>query len=92
MKAVLIHQFKQAYRRGRIEGVIWKVPEPVPPSSHAYKYRLVYIVNGERAVGYDNERGKGDHRHLSGREKPYRFVDVPTLIRDFMKDVEKSNE
>lgn len=92
MKAILIHQFKQAYRHGRIEGVIWKVPESVPPSSHAYKYRLVYIVNGERAVGYDNERGKGDHRHIGGREKPYRFVDVPTLIRDFMKDVEKSNE
>jgi len=40
-------------------------------------------------VGYDNERGKGDHRHRGGRETPYRFVDVPTLIRDFIKDVEQ---
>jgi hypothetical protein len=90
MKASLVHQFIQAYRHGRIEGVIWKVPEPVPPSKHGYKYRLVYIVNGERIVGYDNERGKGDHRHIGGRQKIYNFVDVPKLISDFMKDVEEA--
>jgi len=90
MKATLIHRFMQAYRLGRIEGVIWKVPEPIHPSNHGYKYRLVYIVNGERVVGNDNERGKGDHRHVGGRERPYRFEDVPTLLSDFMKDVEKA--
>lgn len=88
MKAVLVHQFKQAYGRGRIEGVIWKVPEPVPPARHGYKYRLVYVVHGERVVGYDNERGKGDHRHSGERETAYRFVDVPTLLKDFLRDVE----
>lgn len=31
-----------------------------------------------------------DHRPIGGREKPYHFVDVPTLIGDFMKDVEKA--
>jgi len=90
MKATLIHQFKQAYRRGRMEGVIWKVPEPVPPTQHGYKYRLVYVVDGARIVGYDNERGKGDHRHIGGRETAYRFVDVPTLLKDFIKDVEQA--
>lgn len=80
----------QIYRRGRIEGVIWKVPGPVLPAQHGYKYRLVYVVNGERVVGYDNERGKGDHRHVGGRETAYRFVDVPSLINDFIKDVEKA--
>lgn len=79
----------QTYGAGRIEGVIWKVPEPVVPTRHGYKYRLVYVVNGVRIVGYDNERGKGDHRHIRGRETPYRFMDVPTLIKDFIKDVEK---
>lgn len=88
MKASLVHQFKQAYGGGRIEGVIWQVPLPVPPSEHSYKYRLVYVVAGMRRVGYDNERGKGDHRHLGEREIPYQFVDVPTLIGDFIKDVE----
>jgi hypothetical protein len=90
MKAVLIHQFKQAYGKGRIEGVIWRVPEPVPPTRHGYKYRLVYVENGIRLVGYDNERGKGDHRHVGSRETSYRFVDMPTLLRDFLKDVEEA--
>lgn len=89
MKATLIHQFKQAYGNGRIEGVIWRVPEPVPPTQHGYKYRLVYVVGDARIVGYDNERGKGDHRHIGAGEMPYRFVDVATLLRDFLKDVEE---
>jgi len=41
-------------------------------------------------VGYDNERGKGDHRHVGSREMPCRFVDMPTLLRDFLKDVEEA--
>lgn len=90
MKAVLVHQFKQAYGNGRIEGVIWRVPQPVPPSGHNYKYRLVYLVDGARLVGYDNERGKGDHRHVGTRELAYPFVDVPTLLKDFLRDVEEA--
>jgi hypothetical protein len=71
-----------------IELVVWTVPNPVPPSGHGFKYRLVYVVDGERVVGYDNERGKGDYKHLGGVEVPYRFVDVETLVADFMADVE----
>ena len=51
-----------------IEAVVWKVPNPVEPSQHLFKYRLVYIVGGERVVGFDNERGKDDHCHLDGKE------------------------
>ena len=60
--------------------MIWRVPEPVPPSEHPFKYRLVYIVGGKRVVGYDNERGKGDHKHLAGHEEPYHFTDVDKLF------------
>jgi hypothetical protein len=35
-----------------------------PPCGHPFKYRLVLIVEGRRAIGFDNERGKGDHRHV----------------------------
>lgn len=87
MKATPVYSFKQAFGVGRIEGVIWQVPEPVPPNEHRYKYHLVYVVAGERVVGYDNERGKGDHKHLRNAEIAYRFVDVPTLLADFMKDI-----
>lgn len=72
-----------------IEGVIWEVPEPVPPSEHRIKYRLVYVVDGVRVVGYDNERGKGDHKHVRGREMPYVFTNASTLISDFMRDIQE---
>lgn len=88
MKAKLLHKFKQAYGLGFIEGVIWQVPQPVPPSEHPYKYRLVYIEAGQRMVGYDNERGKGDHKHIGEQELPYVFSDVATLLVDFKQDLE----
>ena len=43
---------------------------------------------GKRVVGYDNERGKGDHKHTGAPETTYRFVDVDTLLADFLRDVE----
>ena len=75
---------------GIVEMVIWRVPEPVPPNTHGLKYRLYYGKDGERIVGYDNERGKGDHRHVKGRETAYRFVDAEKLIADFLADVERA--
>lgn len=86
-KAVLLARIKEAYADGVIEGVIWQVPTPVQPSEHLIKYRLVYVVKGKRLVGYDNERGKGDHKHLGKAELVYKFKDVPTLLQDFLKDV-----
>lgn len=68
--------------------VVWQVPQPVPPSEHAFKYRLVFIRKGERVVGYDNERGKGDHKHFAEQEVSYTFVDIETLMADFLRDVE----
>jgi hypothetical protein len=47
----------------------------------------VYVVNGERVVGFDNERGKGDHCHLDGTERPYRFTTVEQLVEDFIAAV-----
>jgi len=87
MKATLLFRSKEAYSDGFVEVVIWRVPEPVLASKHSYKYRLAYVVNGKRVVGYDNERGRGDHRHLGKREMPYRFVSPQQLIADFMDDV-----
>ena len=90
MKARLSTRIKEAYWRGTVEGVIWEVPAPAQPSAHRIKYRLVYVVGGERLVGYDNERGKGDHKHIRGAQAPYTFKDVPTLIRDFLQDVQET--
>ncbi len=88
--ATLLIRRRSRMGAGVVEMVVWRVPKPVPPSDHGFKYRLVYVVGGVRVVGYDNERGKGDHRHLGERESVYRFVDVPTLLADFLADVERA--
>ena len=88
MPAELITRFKDVTADGGIlELVVWKVPEPVPPTEHGYKYRAVYEVNGVRVVGFDNERGKGDHCHLDGKEIPYAFTGIDQLIEDFIAAV-----
>lgn len=90
MKAVLITRFRDISAAGDgIEMVVWRVSEPVPPTSHGYKYRLVYVVGGKRVIGFDNERGKGDHCHVGGEEYVYRFVDIDRLIDDFITEVDK---
>ena len=88
-RADLLQRERLDYDDGTfVEMVIWNVPVPVPGSSHGYKYRLFYGRAGERLVGYDNERSKGDHRHVLGKEERYVFTDVESLIRDFLTDVE----
>jgi hypothetical protein len=71
-----------------LEVVIWRVPNPVPPTEHGYKYRAVYVVDGVRIVGFDNERGKGDHCHMDEKELPYTFISVDQLLEDFIAAVE----
>ena len=89
MTAQLITAIKNINPDGSILGiVIWKVPKPVPPTEHGYKYRAVYVVDGVRIVGFDNERGKGDHCHIDGKELPYAFIGVDQLLEDFIAAVE----
>jgi hypothetical protein len=88
MPSQLIARFKNITTDGAIlEVVVWKVPAPVPPTEHGYKYRAVYVVDGIRVVGFDNERGKGDHCHLDGKEAPYVFTGVEQLMEDFIAAV-----
>lgn len=89
MKAELITRFKSVAEDGGVtELVVWRVPQPVSPSGHGYKYRAVYVVDGVRVIGFDNERGKGDHCHLHGRELPYNFTTVDALVEDFIAAVD----
>jgi hypothetical protein len=72
------------------ELVLWEVPEPLSGSKHRYKYRLAFVVAGECVLRYDNEAGKGDHKHVSGKkETKYRFVSVDKLVADFFEDVRR---
>ncbi|MFZ1108990.1 MAG: DUF6516 family protein [Rhodomicrobium sp.] len=88
MKATRIFYDRMDYPDGAIlEMTIWKVPDPVQGSAHWLKYRLFYGFPGQRLICYDNERGKGDHRHLEGREETYAFTTVEKLVQDFLADV-----
>lgn len=69
------------------EVVVWLVSPPVPGCSHPSKYRFYFgLSDGTCIVRYDNERGKGDHRHIGGMEAAYQFVTLPQLFRDFNAD------
>jgi len=90
MKARLVLKEKFTYKDGSIlELVIWKLPEPDTFRPHGIKYRLFYGSHGNCLVRYDNEKGKGDHRHIKDQEEPYEFENVEKLIADFKHEVEK---
>ena len=90
MKATLIIRRRIVYEDGAIAAmVVWKVPEPVEPTTHGFKYNLAYIVGRRRVLGYDNERGKGDHWHDGETEEPFEFTSVPNLLNRFVAEIEK---
>lgn len=66
-----------------MESVIWRVPVPLRGSVHYFKYRLALVVDGVCVMRFDNEAGKGDHKHVDGIESPYVFSGVRSLQRDF---------
>jgi len=71
-----------------VEIVIWRVPIRASGSGHAFNYRLALVAEEACVLRYDNETGKGDHKHIEEREVPYRFVDLERLQADFWADVE----
>ncbi|ODV00883.1 MAG: hypothetical protein ABT20_15780 [Rubrivivax sp. SCN 70-15] len=88
VKARLLVRTKEVRGDGSIvEVVVWELAEPVPPSADRFKYRLYYGAAGVVRVRYDNERGKGDHRHIGEREEDYRFTTVDRLLDDFERDI-----
>jgi Family of unknown function (DUF6516) len=87
-RATRIFYRKRHFADGSIaELTLWSVPQPVRGSEHVFRYRLFYGRPGERRVLYDNEPGKGDHRHYGDREELYEFTTPEQLIRDFLTDV-----
>ena len=93
MKAVLIQNRRLDLHDGAIIQIrIWRLPDKSKERPHGLKYSLFYGRPGERIIGYDNERGKGDHRHCRDQESPYAFSTMEQLIADFWADVKKEIE
>ena len=92
MKAVELVRTRVVYSgEAFAELVLWQLPKPLAGSGHRFKYRLAYVVRGECVLRYDNESGKGDHRHYAGRESAYAFSMPDRLLAAFQADIERWN-
>ena len=74
-----------------VEVAIWRVGEPAAPSTHEFRYRLAYVVGNRCVLRYDNERGKGDHRHIENGEAPYAFSTPDQLFSDSEAEIARWN-
>ena len=89
MKAVRIFYDKTVLPDGAIvQMTIWQLPRSTSERPHGPKYSLFYGGPNGRIVGYDNESGKGDHKHIRDVETRYKFIDAETMVADFLADVE----
>jgi hypothetical protein len=91
--AQLLIDFRDVNDYGDIIQIrVWRVPKS-KDFPDGIKYSMVYIyVEGdkyERVLGYDNERGKGHHRHFFGKEESIKFEGIDRLIERFFEDVKK---
>ena len=90
MKAARIFYDRAVLADGAIvEMTIWQLPQVTAQRPHRLKHSLFYGREGKRIVGYDNELGKGDHKHIGDVETRYRFVSVEKMAADFLVDVER---
>jgi hypothetical protein len=89
MKAqIILNQRHTISENAFVEMVVWRVPSPVVGSSHGFKYRLALMVHGSCVLRYDNEAGKGDHKHIGEHETPYVFTTPQALLNDFWNEVD----
>ena len=92
MKAVELIHTRIVYSESAFaELVVWRLPAPLAGSSHRFKYRLAYVVDGLCVLRYDNEAGKGDHRHCGAKESVYSFSNPDKLIAAFQADITRWN-
>ena len=93
MRAIELARTRIAYSsKAFAELVLWRVPDSVAGSPHPFKYRLAYVVNDICVLRYDNEVGKGDHRHVGDVERRYKFTTPDQLITDFQTDIARWND
>jgi len=85
---IILNQRQPISENAFVEMVVWSVPSPVSGSTHGFKYRLALVVNGCCVLRYDNEAGKGDHKHMGEREVPFVFTTPQALLDDFWNDVD----
>jgi hypothetical protein len=90
-KASLLLDFRAVQGELLIQMMLWKLPRATKDRPHGLKYRLYLGREGANLVRYDNEAGKGDHRHVGADEAqvPYDFSSVEKLLKDFRAECEQ---
>jgi len=89
--AILIIHSKAIVGRWIVQRRVWALPGVGAGAErpHGLKYSL-FCGNEEIClVRYDNETGKGDHRHYGEREEPYAFTTLERPLEDFNADVSR---
>ena len=71
------------------EMVIWQLPRRLPGSAHRFKYRLAFVVDEVCVMRFDNETGKGDHKHVAEQEVAYVFKSLEQLVADFWDEIDR---
>jgi len=88
MKAKPIINDKRVTDTLIVERVVWQLPKVNAERPHGLKYRLYCgTLDGRCVVRYDNEAGKGDHRHYGEIEEHYGFTTLSALLMDFRHDI-----
>lgn len=86
-RSVLLFEFQRRDPDFILEMKAWEVPvsDHYP---HGISYRFWFGRPGETLLLYDVHHGKPYHVHIGGLELEYEFVDLDTLIRDFLEHSE----
>jgi hypothetical protein len=93
MKAVLLLDRRETLSPDTfVELALWRRPRPMRGSKHAYKSRLAYVVDGACVVRFDNEVGRGDHKHIGAKEARIAFSSVERLLADFSNEITRWND
>lgn len=86
-QATLIVDSKAVMGRWIVQRKVWVLPDVSAERPYGLKYSLFCGDAAQCLVRYDNEAGKGDHRHYGEREEPYLFTTLETLLDDFQADI-----
>ena len=90
-KATLLLDFKATQGELLVQMVLWQLPRPTKDRPQGLKYRLYLGRAGKTLVRYDNETGKGNHRHvgIGEAQEPYDYSSLEKLLDDFRGECER---
>lgn len=84
----LLLDFKEITLNEVIEVKAWKIGKS-KDYPEGINYRMAYIKNGKRVLGYDNNTSEGHHKHHLETKSNIQFVSLESLFSQFMNEIKK---